>query len=68
MSRANCTAIAGISSKQCYVLRGGSFNNNQNNARCAVRNNNNPNNSNNNIGFRVVLSTLVAGNVLRFNS
>ena len=35
----------------------GSFNNNQNNARCAVRNRNNPNNRNNNIGFRVVVST-----------
>jgi formylglycine-generating enzyme required for sulfatase activity len=35
------------------VLRGGSWNNNQNNARCAARNTNNPNNSNNNIGFRL---------------
>ncbi|MCO5189467.1 MAG: hypothetical protein M9928_14260 [Anaerolineae bacterium] len=33
-------------------LRGGSWNNNQDNARVADRNNNNPNNSNN-IGFRV---------------
>jgi formylglycine-generating enzyme required for sulfatase activity len=38
------------------VLRGGAFNNNQNNARCAYRNRNNPNNRNNNIGFRVVVS------------
>ncbi|MBM4467633.1 MAG: hypothetical protein FJ014_19115 [Chloroflexi bacterium] len=38
------------------VLRGGSWNNNQNNARCAYRNRNNPDNSNNNIGFRVVVS------------
>ncbi|GAB4450782.1 MAG: hypothetical protein Kow0031_33290 [Anaerolineae bacterium] len=36
------------------MLRGGSWNNNQDNARCAIRNHNNPNNSNNNNGFRVV--------------
>jgi hypothetical protein len=36
------------------VLRGGSWNNNRNNARCANRNRNNPNNSNTNNGFRVV--------------
>jgi formylglycine-generating enzyme required for sulfatase activity len=36
------------------AVRGGSWNNNQDNARCAIRNRNNPNNSNNNIGFRVV--------------
>ena len=35
-------------------MRGGSFINNQNNARAAYRNNNNPDNRNNNIGFRVV--------------
>jgi hypothetical protein len=35
------------------VLRGGSFNNNERNARCAYRNNNNPNNRNDNNGFRV---------------
>ena len=39
------------------MLRGGAFNNNQNNVRCAIRNRNNPNNRNNNIGFRLVLST-----------
>jgi hypothetical protein len=39
-------------------MRGGAFNNNQDNARCAYRNRNNPNNRNNNIGFRVVVSTL----------
>jgi hypothetical protein len=38
------------------VLRGGSWNNNQHNARCAYRNRNNPNNRNDNIGFRVVVS------------
>jgi hypothetical protein len=36
------------------VLRGGSWNNNQDNARCRIRNRNNPHNSNNNIGFRLV--------------
>jgi hypothetical protein len=38
------------------VVRGGSFNNNQNNARCAYRNRNNPNNDWNNNGFRVCVS------------
>jgi hypothetical protein len=38
------------------VLRGGSWNNNQRNARCAYRNSNNPDNRNNNIGFRVAAS------------
>ena len=47
------------------VLRGGSFNNNQNNVRCAIRINNRPDNRNNNIGFRVVLSTLTTRNGLQ---
>ncbi len=34
-------------------LRGGSWNNNENNLRSSIRNNNNPDNENNNIGFRV---------------
>lgn len=38
------------------VLRGGSWNNNQRNARCASRNRNEPDNFNDNIGFRVVVS------------
>ena len=38
------------------VVRGGAFNNNENNARCAYRNNNHPDNRNDNIGFRVVVS------------
>ena len=38
------------------ALRGGSWNNNQDNARADYRNNNHPNNRNNNIGFRVVCS------------
>lgn len=46
-----------IPTKDRRVLRGGSFNNTQNNARCAARNRNNPHNRNNNIGFRVVVST-----------
>jgi formylglycine-generating enzyme required for sulfatase activity len=35
------------------VQRGGSFNNNADNARCSYRNRNNPNNWNDNNGFRV---------------
>ena len=35
------------------VMRGGSFNNNERNARCAYRNHNHPNNDWNNNGFRV---------------
>jgi len=49
------------------VLRGGSWNNTENNARCAYRNNNNPNNRNTNNGFRVVGSHVFpgsAGNVV----
>ncbi|MEA3279922.1 MAG: SUMF1/EgtB/PvdO family nonheme iron enzyme [Thermodesulfobacteriota bacterium] len=38
------------------VIRGGAFNNNENNLRSSNRNNNNPTNENNNIGFRVVAS------------
>jgi len=36
-------------------LRGGSWNNNADNARAAYRNNNNPDNRNDNNGFRVVV-------------
>jgi hypothetical protein len=39
------------------VVRGGSWNNNRNNARCSYRNRNEPDNFNNNIGFRLVCST-----------
>jgi len=35
------------------LLRGGSWNNNDNNCRSANRNNNNPDNRNNNNGFRI---------------
>jgi hypothetical protein len=38
------------------VLRGGSFNNNRQNARCANRNANHPVNLNDNIGFRLAAS------------
>ena len=38
------------------MLRGGSFNNNETNARCAFRNRNNIDNLNNNNGFRVAAS------------
>ena len=36
------------------MLRGGSWNNNDNNCRVANRNNNKPNNRNNNNGFRIL--------------
>ena len=38
------------------TLRGGSWNNNQRNARVSYRNNNHPDNFNNNIGFRVIVA------------
>jgi hypothetical protein len=38
------------------VLRGGSFNNNENNLRAANRNRNTPDNRNDNNGFRLVSS------------
>ncbi len=47
----------GLIQKQARVVRGGSWNNNRNNARCSYRNRNEPDNFNNNIGFRVVCST-----------
>ena len=37
------------------MLRGGSWNNNADNARAAYRNNNTPDNRNNNLGFRAVV-------------
>jgi hypothetical protein len=37
-------------------VRGGSCNDNRNNARCAYRNRNNPDNWNNNVGLRVVVA------------
>lgn len=47
------------------MLRGGAFNNNQNNVRCAYRNNNHPNNHNNTVGFRVVVHTPIRTPELR---
>jgi hypothetical protein len=38
------------------VLRGGAWNNNEDNARCAYRNRNNADNRNNNVGFRLAES------------
>lgn len=35
-------------------MRGGSWNNNDNNTRSSNRNRNNPTNSNNNVGFRLL--------------
>ncbi len=45
------------------MLRGGSWNNNTENARCAYRNRNEPDNRNNNVGFRLVASTLFTQDV-----
>ncbi|MBO3710906.1 MAG: SUMF1/EgtB/PvdO family nonheme iron enzyme [Candidatus Accumulibacter sp.] len=36
------------------MVRGGSWNNNRDNARCATRNDNDPGNRNNNLGLRLV--------------
>ncbi len=48
------------------ALRGGSWNNNADNARCAYRNDNNPDNDNDNIGFRLATrAPRPAGNALR---
>lgn len=47
------------------VVRGGSFDNNQNNVRCAYRNRNNPDNRNNNVGFRIVRAHGFLPNVFR---
>ncbi|MEN8759856.1 MAG: SUMF1/EgtB/PvdO family nonheme iron enzyme [Desulfobacterales bacterium] len=47
---------AGAGRGDLRVLRGGSWNNNRNNARCSYRNRNKPNNRNDNNGFRVVVS------------
>jgi formylglycine-generating enzyme required for sulfatase activity len=43
---------AGAWGQVAKVLRGGSWNNNDNNVRAPNRNNNDPDNQNNNIGFR----------------
>jgi len=62
--------LRGQSQTHARVLRGGAFNNNEDNVRCAIRNRNNPDNRNRNVGFRVLLSTLfhtLAGNARRGN-
>jgi hypothetical protein len=46
-------------------VRGGSWNNNQDNARAAYRNNNTPDNRNNNMGFRVVCSSHIVRSLQR---
>jgi hypothetical protein len=48
--------LCGGGTQSARVLRGGSWNNTRNNARCARRNRNNPNNRNRNNGFRVCCS------------
>ena len=47
------------------VLRGGSWNNTNDNARAAYRNNNTPDNRNNNNGIRVVVAAHVLLSLLR---
>ena len=51
------------------VVRGGSWNNNEDNVRAAYRNRNNTDNRNDNQGFRVALSPqlspILAGNAVR---
>lgn len=56
-NQAERLAHEGLIQERARVLRGGSWNNNRNNARCSYRNRNEPDNFNNNNGFRVVCST-----------
>ena len=49
--------LVGCTGDDPRVLRGGSWNNNPENARSSNRNRNNPDNRNNNIGFRVLCSS-----------
>ncbi len=60
------TRSSGDRSAGGRVVRGGSWNNNHDNARVANRNHNNPDNSNNNIGCRGVAHDFLtpAGNAL----
>jgi len=48
----NVVFSKGCTRRSGRVLRGGSWNNNENNCRVANRNRNNPKNRNNNVGFR----------------
>ena len=50
---------AGRPGDETRALRGGAWNNDQDNARCAVRNRNHPHNRNDNVGFRVLCSSHV---------
>lgn len=59
--------MKGIEHKRNRVLRGGSWNNNDNNCRVANRNNNNPDNSNNNNGFRLLNTTNMPDSVFYNN-
>jgi hypothetical protein len=52
-------AVSGVKPESGRVVRGGSFNNNQDNLRCAFRNRNNPDNRNNNRGFRLVCGSSI---------
>ena len=54
--RAAISKETGAASGSNRVKRGGSWNNNANNASVSNRNNNNPSNRNNNLGFRLVRS------------
>jgi formylglycine-generating enzyme required for sulfatase activity len=56
----NPEIIDGYGNAESKVLRGGSFNYNQNNAAASYRNYNNPNNRYNNHGFRVVCAAPIA--------
>jgi len=49
--------LAGLPATARRVVRGGSWNNDQDNARASYRNDNAPDNRNNNVGLRVVRSS-----------
>lgn len=59
----------GVANGDRRVVRGGSWNNDDNNLRAANRNRNNPDNRNDNQGLRVVVAPqllpLLAGNAVR---
>jgi len=55
----------GLPERWRRVVRGGSWNNNQDNARASNRNNNHPNNRNNNIGFRLCCESHIGLLLLR---
>jgi hypothetical protein len=56
----------GPKGSQSRGVRGGSWNNNLDNARAGYRNNNHPDNRNNNIGFRVVVLSHIHLRPLRY--